>query len=171
MSLLTWSWFQKKKEEKNALYLSVNVCSTKVLFYWGHYILVILYFTGLPFYMVIWATRKSSLLQCKESTFISQLFYDPEYWSGPGNRTHDLQLSSQHALPTELTLPRFLCVLIKLCYDQCINHFFYQQEIELVFKPHPKDHDPETVAQQTRYIKTTANASGVLAVYFTLKCF
>ncbi|KAK3701094.1 hypothetical protein QZH41_004873 [Actinostola sp. cb2023] len=32
-------------------------------------------------------------------------------------------------------------------------------EIELVFKPHPKDHDPETVAQQTRYIKTTANAS------------
>ena len=34
------------------------------------------------------------------------------------------------------------------------------QEIELVFKPHPKDHDPETVAQQTRYIKTTANASG-----------
>ena len=35
------------------------------------------------------------------------------------------------------------------------------QEIELVFKPHPKDHDPETVAQQTRYIKTTAVATGV----------
>ena len=127
---------------------------------------------GPPFYMVIRAMRRSSLLQCKESTFISHLFQDPDYWSGPGNRTHNLPLSSQHALPTELTLPRFLCVLIKLWYEQCINHdCFYQQEIELVFKPHPKDHDPETVAQQTRYIKTTANASGVLAVYFTLKCF
>lgn len=40
--------------------------------------------------------------------------------------------------------------------------YFFTQEIELVFKPHPKDHDPETVAQQTRYIKTTANASGEL---------
>ncbi|CAH3194570.1 unnamed protein product [Porites evermanni] len=58
----------------------------------------------------------------------------------------------------------------KLCYDQCINHFFYQQEIELVFKPHPKDHDPETVAQQTRYIKTTANASvDHLAKYLAMR--
>ena len=30
---------------------------------------------------------------------------DPEYWSGPRNRTRDLRdLCSQHALPTELTL-------------------------------------------------------------------
>lgn len=42
--------------------------------------------------------------------------------------------------------------------------YFFTQEIELVFKPHPKDHDPETVAQQTRYIKTTANASGELTL-------
>ena len=32
-------------------------------------------------------------------------------------------------------------------------------EIELVFKPHPKDNVPDAAAQ-TRYIKTTANASG-----------
>ncbi|EDO49955.1 predicted protein [Nematostella vectensis] len=43
-------------------------------------------------------------------------------------------------------------------------------EIELVFKPHPKDHDPETVAQQTRYIKTTANASvDHLAKYLAIR--
>ena len=35
-------------------------------------------------------------------------------------------------------------------------------EIELVFKPHPKEHDN---ASQTRYIKTTANATGY---YFSL---
>ncbi|XP_046860490.1 E3 ubiquitin-protein ligase RING2-like [Xenia sp. Carnegie-2017] len=32
-------------------------------------------------------------------------------------------------------------------------------EIELVFKPHPKDHDAETIRKQTRYIKTTAIAT------------
>ncbi|XP_028399738.1 E3 ubiquitin-protein ligase RING2-like [Dendronephthya gigantea] len=32
-------------------------------------------------------------------------------------------------------------------------------EIELVFKPHPKDHDAETIREQTRYIKTTAIAT------------
>ncbi|KAJ7380842.1 hypothetical protein OS493_007232 [Desmophyllum pertusum] len=37
-------------------------------------------------------------------------------------------------------------------------------------KPHPKDHDPETVAQQTRYIKTTANASvDHLAKYLAMR--
>lgn len=50
----------------------------------------------------------------------------------------------------------------KLTYNLVFLVLFFVivQEIELVFKPHPKDHDPETVAQQTRYIKTTANASG-----------
>ena len=33
--------------------------------------------------------------QGKWSSFISQLFYDPEYWSGPGNQTHDLLFCSQ----------------------------------------------------------------------------
>ena len=46
--------------------------------------------------------------------------------------------------------------------------FIHKQEIELVFKPHPKDHDPETVAQQTRYIKTTANASGGFCIIILL---
>ena len=34
-------------------------------------------------------------VQGKGSTFISQLFPDPEYWPGPGNRTRDLPLCSQ----------------------------------------------------------------------------
>lgn len=37
------------------------------------------------------------------------------------------------------------------------------RDIELVFKPHPQEADGDG-ALQTRYIKTTANASGVLAV-------
>ena len=51
--------------------------------------------TGPPFYVVSQATRRSSRLQGKGSTFISQLFWDPEYWSAPGNRTRDLPLCSQ----------------------------------------------------------------------------
>ena len=31
-----------------------------------------------------------------------------------------------------------------------------------MFKPHPKDHDAETIRKQTRYIKTTAIATGTL---------
>ena len=57
---------------KNALYLSVNVFSTSAI--WGHYILRLLMETGPPFYVVIRATRRSSRLQGKGSTFISQLF-------------------------------------------------------------------------------------------------
>ena len=41
---------------------------------WGHYILRLQLEMGLPFYVVIRATRRSSLLQCKGSTFISRLF-------------------------------------------------------------------------------------------------
>ena len=58
---------------KKALYVSVNVCSKKVLI--GDTILFrLLLETGPPFYMVIKATQSSSRLQCKGSTFISQLF-------------------------------------------------------------------------------------------------
>ena len=57
---------------KNALYLSVNIFSTKDQ-------LGTLFFTSLTeggslFYVVIRATRRSSRLQSKGSTFISQLF-------------------------------------------------------------------------------------------------
>ena len=41
---------------------------------WRHYILRLLIETGPPFYVVIRATRRSSRLQGKGSTFISQLF-------------------------------------------------------------------------------------------------
>ena len=44
---------------------------------------------------VLQATWRSSRLQCKGSTFISELFQDREYWSGPGNRAGNLPLSSQ----------------------------------------------------------------------------
>ena len=37
---------------------------------------------GPTFYVVIWATERSSRLQSKGSKFICQLFQDPEYWSG-----------------------------------------------------------------------------------------
>ena len=40
--------------------------------------------TGLPFYMVIRTTRRSSRLQGYGHTTISQLFSNPEYWSGGG---------------------------------------------------------------------------------------
>ena len=57
---------------KNALYLSVKVFSTKVLI--GKLFQCLQLETGSPFYVVIRATRRSSHLQCKGSTFISQLF-------------------------------------------------------------------------------------------------
>ena len=59
-----------KIKKKKILSLRVNAFSTKVLI--GDTI-----FT--PFYVVIQATRRSSHLQSKDSTFISQLFLDPEY--------------------------------------------------------------------------------------------
>ena len=51
--------------------MSANVFSTKVL---GTLSLHLLLKTELSFNVVIQATQKSSCLQCKGSTFISQLF-------------------------------------------------------------------------------------------------
>ena len=68
-----WEHFLEQVKKKKALYLSVNVFSTKVLI--GDTIFLrLLMETGPPFYVVIRATRRSSLLQCKGSTFISRLF-------------------------------------------------------------------------------------------------
>jgi hypothetical protein len=39
------------------------------------------------------------------------------------------------------------------------------RDIELVFKPHPQDHAGEVDSSQTRYIKTTANATGKNSIY------
>ena len=58
--------------KKNALYLSVNVFSTKVLI--GDTIFTSLAGDGTAIYVVIRATRRSGRLQCKGSTFFSQLF-------------------------------------------------------------------------------------------------
>ena len=46
--------------------------------------------TGPPFNVAIQATWTSRRLQGKDSIFIAQLFYDPESWSCPGDRTRDL---------------------------------------------------------------------------------
>ena len=58
-----------------------------------------------PFFVVIRATRRSSHFQGKGSTFISRLFLRPWYWSGPGNRTHDVLLCSQGLFPTSFQGP------------------------------------------------------------------
>ena len=51
---------------------------------------------GPPFYVVIRATRRfSRLWPADSSAFISHLFQDPEYWSGPGYRTRHLPLCSE----------------------------------------------------------------------------
>ena len=63
-------WWTTKK---NALCLSVYVFSTKALF-GDTFFLRLQLETGPPFYVVIWATRKSSRLQYKGGTFISWLF-------------------------------------------------------------------------------------------------
>ena len=56
--------------------------------------------------MVIRAARRSSHLQGKGTHLISQLFQDPDYWSGPGNRTRDLPLFSfKSTLMTKQVVP------------------------------------------------------------------
>ena len=81
----------------SALYFIVKVLSRKVLNkYLGHYFLHLQLVTGPPFLVITRAERRSSRLQmCKGSTFTSDIFQDPEYSSGPGNRTRDLPLSGQ----------------------------------------------------------------------------
>ena len=64
-------WLQLTSEKKNALYMSANVFSTQVL---GTLPLHLLMEKGPTFNVVAWATQRSSRLQCKRSTFISQLF-------------------------------------------------------------------------------------------------
>ena len=104
--------------KKIALYLSVNVFSRKVLI--GDTIFTSgLVETGPPFYVVIRATQRFTRLQGKGSTFISQIFYDPEYCSGPGmsNPRPPALLSS--VLLTELILP-----LLKWCRG-ILKHFTF----------------------------------------------
>ena len=94
------SLFSRLKQKKNARYCLARSYYLRTLF------LLLLLKRWPPHYMIIWATRKSSRLQGKGSTFIFQLLWDLEYWSGPGNRTHDLPLRSQALSRSELILPR-----------------------------------------------------------------
>ena len=61
----------------------------------GTLLLRLLLDTGPPYYVAIRATQRSCSSQGRASTFMSQLFQDPEYWSHPGNRARNLRLCSQ----------------------------------------------------------------------------
>ena len=91
---------------KNARYLSVKVFSTKLLIKDTTFTSP----TG-DGTAILRGHPSHTKVQGKGSTFISQLFSDPEYWPGPGNRTRDLPLC---ALTTALTLPLIL---------NCVNCF------------------------------------------------
>ena len=77
------------------LFLIVNVLSSKALIGDTIRFLRFLLETGPPLYMVIRARRRSSHLQGKGSTFISQSFLNSEYWSSREIRTRDLPLCRQ----------------------------------------------------------------------------
>ena len=62
--------------------------------------------TGPPFYVVIQATRRSSRLQGKGSTFISQLFLRPWLLVRPRESNPRPPALQSSALSTELILPR-----------------------------------------------------------------
>ena len=53
---------------------------------------------------IVCATRRSSHLQGNGSTYISQLFLDPEYCSGPGNWTRELPLYNKALYSTKEAL-------------------------------------------------------------------
>ena len=58
----------------NALYLSVNVLSLKLIIFWGPFFLHLLLDKGPPFYLVIWAMQRTGCLQSNGSTFNVQSF-------------------------------------------------------------------------------------------------
>ena len=98
--LFEWIFFKIRVQTQNwhthnALFLIVNLFSTKALIGDTIRFLCFLLETGPPFYMVIRATRRSSHFQGKGSTFISQSFLNPEYWSSREIRTHALPLCRQ----------------------------------------------------------------------------
>ena len=80
---------------KNALHLVVNVFSTKVLI--GDTTFGAIILRGHPSHAKVspFAGQRKHPHFSIILRLISQLFYDPEYWSGPRNQTHDLPLCSQ----------------------------------------------------------------------------
>ena len=64
--------------KKCTLFVSVKVFSTEST-YWGQYFFMSPTGDGTTFYVVIWATWRSSFLQCKGGTFSFSVFFeDPE---------------------------------------------------------------------------------------------
>ena len=92
-------------------FIWVSMYSVQNYSNWGHYILRLLLETEPPFYVVIQATRRSSHLLGKGSTFISQLFqlvvWDPGYLVRPQESNPRPSALQSRFLPTELILPRF----------------------------------------------------------------
>ena len=60
---------------------------------------------GLKFKVDIRATRRTSRLQGKDSTFISQLYYDLKYWFGPRNQANLPPPALQVKLPADWANP------------------------------------------------------------------
>ena len=83
----------EEKKKKKRSYLSVNVFSKKVLI--GDTIFTSPTEDGTAILRGHLSYGSSSHLRGKGSTFIFQLFWDPVYWSGPGNRARDFPLCSQ----------------------------------------------------------------------------
>ena len=82
---------------KKALYLSVNVFSTKVR---------LLLETGPPFYVVIRATRRSSCLQDKGTVVASFFSYFKNLSAGPATSRSTVKRSTDWADPVGVKIPR-----------------------------------------------------------------
>ena len=96
--LTKFSQFRDKK--LNTCTLFECQCIQHESTHWGHYFLRLLLETEPPFYVVIRATRRSSRLHYKGSTFISQVRPRESNPRPPALRSH--------ALPTELTLQELM---------------------------------------------------------------
>ena len=80
--------------------------------------------------------------------------------SVPFNGNEALDTANVRKLITRLYLPYLSFWELCFMFAFVITIFLPPKEIELVFKPHPKDNDPETICEETRYIKTSAIATG-----------
>ena len=109
------------RSHKKALYLSVNVISTKALI--GDTIYVSYWRRDRHF---TWSSDppRSSHLQGKGSTFISQSFWDPECWSSPENRPATSRSAVNRS--TDWANP----AAVKAVFKEVFN--FFQVEISLV---------------------------------------
>ena len=113
---------------KNALHLVVNVFSTKVLI--GDTTFGAIILRGHPSHAKVspFAGQRKHPHFSIILRLISQLFYDPEYWSGPRNQTHDLPLCSQALYRLSLSC-RGIDIMIVwfVCLFVCLFCFLFNQ--------------------------------------------